>query len=334
MRSLLVVLALLFAVAAAPRLAAQDTSAEEGETGLEPSFDFDAAIAQASAAIDATPDDMNGYLRRGRLYFARGDYDHAIADFNLVLQNDPANAPALFQRARSYFRKNDLDQAIAGYTAFLTQRPDSAPACINLGLAYRLKGDLAHAFAYEDQALRLQPDSALAFFNRGLADKLRGDYDRAVSDDSQALKLDPTRPAIYVARGIAYGLQGNYALAAADYNAALKLDPNFAPACSHLAWQLATCPDSRDRDGKRAAAAALRACLLTGWMDAGLLDILAAACAEAGDFDDAVKWENKFFTYSIPEDLAKKARERLALYQNHQPYHANEEAPAPDGEAD
>ena len=55
-----------------------------------------------------------------------------------------------------------------------------------------------------------------------------------------------------------------------------------------LAWLLATCPDGRIRDGQRAIEV-LWPVVDGGERDPALLDVLAAACAEAGLFPDAVR---------------------------------------------
>ncbi len=54
------------------------------------------------------------------------------------------------------------------------------------------------------------------------------------------------------------------------------------------AWVLATDPDSSLRDGPRAVAYAESAKKLTGGKDAAVLDALAAAYAESGDFSAAI----------------------------------------------
>jgi tetratricopeptide (TPR) repeat protein len=308
---------------------AQDTSSDQGDAAFN-AGDVDPAIAQATQMIDANPEDMTNFIRRGRLYFAKADYDHAIADFSLVLQSDPTNAIALFQRARSYYRKDDLAAALADYNQFIQLRPASAPAFINRGAAYLRKGDDDDAIADESQAISLKPNALLAYLNRGRAYLLKGDDDHAIADFTQALQIDPSRIATYIARGRAYGSKGDYGKARADFISALKLDRNTAAAYNNLAWQMATCPDPQFRDGKSAVEGAEKACELTGWMVAADVDTLAAAYAESGDFDSAVNWETKFLTYHIPEPIANAAQARLSLYQNHQPYHRDDEAVSSD----
>jgi Flp pilus assembly protein TadD len=55
-----------------------------------------------------------------------------------------------------------------------------------------------------------------------------------------------------------------------------------------LAWLLATYPDSKSRDGTEAVRLAERACALTERRIPALLDTLAAAYAEGGDFPRAI----------------------------------------------
>ena len=55
-----------------------------------------------------------------------------------------------------------------------------------------------------------------------------------------------------------------------------------------LAWLLATYPDSKSRDGTEAVRLAERACALTERRIPALLNTLAAAYAEAGDFPRAI----------------------------------------------
>ena len=62
---------------------------------------------------------------------------------------------------------------------------------------------------------------------------------------------------------------------------------------------------------------------MTDWKVADYLDTLAAAYAEAGDFDAAVKWEEKALGLLAKDDEQnrKDFEARLTLYRAKKPYH-------------
>ena len=86
-----------------------------------------------------------------------------------------------------------------------------------------------------------------------------------------------------------------------------------------LAWLYATYPDEKFRNGTKAVEYAGRSCKLTGWTDFKLLDTLAAAYAELGEFDVAVQWEVTALDLA-PEDAKKDIGARLQLFRTKKQY--------------
>jgi len=250
--------------------------------------DFDLAVAYDSYAIRLNPKDARAYANRGLAYSAKGDDDKAIADYSRAIRLDPTRPEPYYDRGNAYGRRGDAAKAIADFT----------------------------------EAIRLDPNDARAYNNRGQAYSNRGEDALALADFDQAIRLDPKHAKSYYNRGDVRASQGDYGPAIADFKRAIQLDPNDAGPYNDLAWILATCPQAGLRDGTKAVENATKACGLTEWKDPGALDTLAAACAEAGDFDSAVKWEGQ--SLATPNLGAKERADskfRLALYQAQQPYH-------------
>ena len=126
---------------------------------------------------------------------------------------------------------------------------------------------------------------------------------------------------VYYNRGLAWGKKGDFDKAIADYTKAIKIEPKDPTAYNRLAWLMATCPDGRYRDGKRAVELAEKAVALRD--DANFLDTLAAAYAEAGRFQEAIKAQEKAITKRKQEGGAKdlsKYEEHLSSYKAGKPW--------------
>ncbi|MCA9167285.1 MAG: ASPIC/UnbV domain-containing protein [Planctomycetales bacterium] len=107
------------------------------------------------------------------------------------------------------------------------------------------------------------------------------------------------------------------------YRLAMTADPEHVAALNNLAWQLATNSDEQLRDGQQAVTRAEQAARLTKAQDAGVLDTLAAAYAEAGQFEKAQQAAARAIqlaTQAKQADFAKRLSQRAELYGRLQPF--------------
>lgn len=113
---------------------------------------------------------------------------------------------------------------------------------------------------------------------------------------------------------------GKYQEAAADFAHAVRLCPTNADCCNAYAWFLATCPTNEFRDGKKAFELAQNACELTKWKVWYCVGTLAAACAEKGDYEQAVTYVKQALEMGGLTDRERNAeKRRLSLYEQKQP---------------
>jgi tetratricopeptide (TPR) repeat protein len=170
------------------------------------------------------------------------------------------------------------------------------------------------------EVIRLAPGDAGALYVRATTQFEMKEYDRAIADLDQAIKIDPTLADAHRARGAAWSRKKVHDKAIADFTEAIRLDPRNAEAYNSRAWLLATCADSKFRDGKKAVESATKACEITDWKDAFCVGTLAAAQAEAGDFEAAVKFQTQANSMYSAADDRKAGEARLKLYQKKKPY--------------
>ena len=237
-------------------------------------------------------------------------------------------ACALATRWQVQFWKNTV--TLCEHTIAVTTDNPSAQFCLGVGLEQ--EGRLSEAMVhYRIQAV-LSPLDYRVHYSLARAFGKQGRWAEAIGEYNAAADMG-ANPDDYVAHlNFADALThlGREQEAVSHLNEALRIEPDSTEAMNNLAWMLATSPDTNVRDGKRAVELAERACKLTQYKKTIMMGTLAAAYAEAGQFDDAITTAEKaciLASESGNQDLLKKNQELLNLYQNHQTYRDSTDKP-------
>jgi tetratricopeptide (TPR) repeat protein len=281
--------------------------------------DFERALLEYGAALRLAPENPSLLARRGFARFRRNDFDGALADFESALRFNPKESLAHRGRGMVCMARSELDKALAELDQAIALGDRDPTIYVLRGQVWLGKNDLERAEAEFTEALKKDPKQADAFRDRGLAWLLAKQFRRAITDLDAATQLNPTDAVSWNNRGAAFVRTGNYARAAADLRESIRLAPSLPNPYKHLGWLQATCPQAEFRNGPEAVANATRALELDGWKTREWLSALAAAQAEAGNFEEAVRWQTKWLEESLAP-LREEALRRLALYQARQPF--------------
>jgi protein O-mannosyl-transferase len=194
-------------------------------------------------------------------------------------------------------------------------------AAVLATLTIRQTGYWRDSVTLFERAVASEPGCADCWRLLGSALLERGASGAALPALERAADLAPGDPLVQVTLAAAHEMNGQARRAAAAYEDVLRRWPGFPLAALRLAWIRAAHSDPGLRDGNRALAALAsvpRDLRVSQWE---LLDVEAAALAETGRFEDAVKAAEAALAAAPP--LARGAvAQRLAGYRQRVPFHA------------
>ncbi len=290
---------------------------------------LDRAVEFCTGEIREAPENATAHLMRAYVRAELGDRARALEDFNAAVKLEPKEPAYLRGRGLFYQEAKEYPKAIADFTEVIRLDPKNAMAFAARADAYDDAGELEKARDDYDRAIELDPKDPASYYGRGTIWGRLEEFERSLEDYNRAVELAPKLGFVRAGRAWAQENLKDYEKALADYDEAIRLDPTDDFALGARGWLLATCPDPKYRDGKKAVESSRRACELTKWNDPGTLSTLAAACAEMEDFDAAVKWQTKaieLYRDRNDEEQIVYGQQRLKLYREKQPYHEDEDA--------
>ncbi len=204
--------------------------------------------------------------------------------------------------------------------------PGRMRAAMNLVTAAQDKlqnGDVAGAKRNVDAALHNDPTFWPALYVRAQIFSHEGKYDLALKDCNEALRQDRGVVEAALLRANINARLGKYAEALKEFDYLVSLHPRnvtLARALSDRARFRATCPNASFRNGQQAVKDAKAACSIMIWKDEHMIDTLAVAYAETGDFSSAVQYAAQALAVKgILPDSTKLFQQHLALFQQHKP---------------
>ncbi len=245
------------------------------------------ALFEHSTAV--IPDNYIGHDCLGIGYGVANHPRDAIAQFDRSLKLFPNNPETRCNLGVELYSTGQYAQAIRQYRIALRESPDDADAHNNLANALDAIGKTHEAVKHYEAALRLKPDLTKAHYNFAMLLAGQGQLDEAIAQFRDALHLDPDYANARHYLSWALDRKGRAREAIEQEREALKLKPNWPDALAHLSWMLATTADARLRRPDEAIEIAGRACELTSYEQIDPLESLAAACAAAGRFPQAVR---------------------------------------------
>jgi len=291
--------------------------------------EFDAVVRLCQRVIDANPGENLvsfarklaawAHNRKGESLVEVDKTADALAQFQAAIEIDPLNSLAIHNRAVTLAQQDDFDAALIDFNRVIELNPGLAIAFRNRGELLAAQGHLDNAIADYTRAIEGLPDDAELRRARAHALQQQGQFEPALRDLDRSIHIAPNEAQGYVYRGSLLAERCDYRRALEDFSKAMSLDPQMGDAHRGLAWIKATCPDERLRDAFQALAAANMAVKLASPEDYSALDVLAAAHANAGEFDKAIAVQQGAIN-AAPREAVAPMQARLHRYQQGRPY--------------
>jgi tetratricopeptide (TPR) repeat protein len=293
---------------------------------LEKKGELNNAMDLFRRAFALRPQFAEAHWNLGNVLLEKGQIDDAILEYRKAESIRPDSGKLYVSLGGALLGKGQMDEAIDQFQKAVVIQPELVEAQNNLGNCLLRVGRIDEAIAHLEQALATDPGYAQAHYNLGNAFLQKHQVDEAIEQFQKLVAIQPDSAEARRSLGIALIQRGSVDEAIAQFQKALAIQPGFVEVqkdLAGLAWRLATSSDPSMRNGAKAVELAEQTDKLSSGNSPGMAAILAAACAEAGHFDQAVAAGQRALNLAASQNnaaLASTIQTQLDFYKSGRPF--------------
>ena len=245
-----------------------------------------------------------------------------IMDLSLKLLNDdPQNVAIRMLRARVELADKKYDEALEEIrlAMFFEENSKELQMMKTLILCQKDKANFDDARKTVENILNDKDADVDALHIASLVAHTMKDPELALRVSQTILKQDENDdsalfelPSIYIALK-------QFDKAVEAFENSVKLHPENPTALNNYSWFLSTTAQDAYRDGKKALDLGLKAAQASNYEKAYILSTLAAAYAETGDFENAMKYIQKAIEINKDESIAQSIKNEMESYKQNKP---------------
>ncbi len=293
-------------------------------------------VAALSEFVTADPENPSRRFLLAHARFEARDLAGAVADYRAAIElADRSGFPLREARVFGYYGQalsdsGNQEAAAVAFRRALEIQPELPLVHIQLGQVLARLGRYAEAEGHFQTASTQAPQRPEGPYNLGVLRMYQGTPAEAAPAFQEALRRD--RKYIAASLGAAHALHdsGRPVEAEREFAAASRLAPDWAQRMVERSWRMSTHGDVRARYAAEGLRLARQVVAAVGERDPGALDVLAAALAETGRFEEAERIAARAVEVARSAKhapLANEIEQRRLLYARGQPYRQ----PAPVG---
>jgi spermidine synthase len=279
----------------------------------------DEATLESSRAIrERNLDDVSAKFlqQRAEDLLAAGKRQEFMSLLQEALRRNPERVKARNNLGGALLQDGRAEEAIREFRLALAVRPDYASAHNNLGSALASTGRFDEAVQHYRSAVTIEPDKASTHYDLARALVSSGVLEEAAVHYRRCIELKPEFTQAHFDLGALLHQAGRTNDALARFRNVLDIDPDWTQALTAVAAILISRPEPGQDDTAEAIRLTERAARLTDDRDPAVLEVLAAAYARGGRFDEAVSVaERALSLVSGNPALAGRFRVRLESYR-------------------